>query len=75
MQQPKYPQIGVRIDPEFRAEVKAGAERYFEGSESALLREAARVYIALRRKLGVQYEPTLHLLIGEPAAAEEGRVA
>lgn len=67
MEQAKYPQIGVRVDPAFRAEIKAGAERHHEGSESALLREAARVYLSLRRKFGVQYEPIVFGLIGDGA--------
>ncbi len=56
------PVIGVRVEPDFRAAIKGVAEQYHDGSESGLLREAARVYLAMRRKYGVQYEPTLALL-------------
>ncbi len=66
----RLPQIGVRVEPRFRAEIKNAAERHHGGNESLLLREAARVYLALRRKLGVQYDPTLALLIGDDASGE-----
>ncbi len=69
----RQPQIGVRVEPDFRAEIKASADRHFGGNESLLLREAARVYLAMRRRLGVQYEPTLALLIGDDA--RNGEVA
>ncbi len=64
MSEPR-PVIGVRVEPAFRAEIKAAAIRHHGGNESLLLREAAEVYLELRRKLGVQYEPTMALLIGE----------
>jgi len=70
----RLPQIGVRVEPAFREQIREMADRYHGGNESLLLREAGRVYIALRQRLGVQYEPTLALLIGpEPAAAGEPR--
>lgn len=67
MEQVKYPQIGVRVDPAFRTEIKAAADRHHEGSESAVLREGARLYVAMRRKFGVQYEPIVSGLVGDPA--------
>ena len=62
--------IGVRVEPAFRTEIKAEADRRFGGNESLLIREATRVYLRLRRKLGHQYEPTLALLCGDEAAVE-----
>lgn len=64
----KYPQIGIRVDPEFRAEVRAAADRYHQGNESYMGREALKTYMALRSRLGSQYEPTIALLLGPPAS-------
>lgn len=61
----RQPQIGVRVEPEFRAEIKAEAIRRFGGNESLLLRESARVYLRLRRHLGTRYESVLGALIGD----------
>lgn len=71
----KSPQIGVRVDPAFRAEIKLMADKHFDRSESALLREAARTYISLRRKLGPQYEPTIAILTGETSEPRETAIA
>ena len=69
------PVIGVRVDPGFRAEIKAGADRYHDGSESAVLRAGAKLYLLMRDRLGPQFEPTLMALWGislhEPADERE----
>jgi hypothetical protein len=57
--------IGVRVTPEFRAEIAGEAEKRFGGNESLLMREATALYIRMRHKLGPQFEPTINLLIGE----------
>jgi hypothetical protein len=57
--------IGVRVPPSLRADIKQVALRHFDGNESDLLREGARLYIALRHKFGVQYEPFVATLIGD----------
>lgn len=62
----KGPNIGVRVEPALRAEIKAEASHRFDGNESMLMREATVIYIRLRRKLGPQYEPTIALLLGDP---------
>lgn len=59
--------IGVRFPLSVRAEVKAAADRHFEGNESRLVREATRLYLAMRRQFGVQYEPTVSRLLGTSA--------
>lgn len=64
MVQAKYPQIGVRIDPELRTEIKTIARRHHEGSDSAAIRAGARLYITLRNRLGPNFEPTLLALWG-----------
>lgn len=61
----RQPQIGVRVEPQFRAELKEVADRYFGGNESLLFREAVKKYIRMRRKLGAQFEPFLATIIGE----------
>ena len=58
------PQIGVRMEPSLRDEIRVEADKYFGGNESLLLREGAILYINLRRKLGTLYEPTLGLWLG-----------
>jgi hypothetical protein len=63
--------IFARVSPEFRAEIKAEAVERFEGNEGAVIREAARTYLRLRRKLGPQYEPTLALLLGDSSSIQE----
>lgn len=51
--------IGVRVEPAFRADIKAEAEARFGGNESLMAREAMKLYISLRRRLGVEFEPTV----------------
>lgn len=63
--------IGVRVEPEFRAEIKDAARRFHGGNESLLLRESARLYLDLRRKLGPQFEPFLHIHLGNRNAASD----
>lgn len=58
-------QIGVRVDPEFRARVRAEAERNFGGNESLVLRKGTDLYLRLREKLGVQFEPMLAIWLGD----------
>lgn len=60
-------QIGVRVTPEFRARVRAEAERSFDGNESLVLRKGTDIYLRLRAKLGAQFEPTIALLLGDDA--------
>lgn len=51
--------VGFRVEPEFREEIKRVATRHHEGNESFLLREAARLYVDLRRTLGPRFEVAL----------------
>jgi hypothetical protein len=67
----RRPMIGVRFVPAEKAVVKAGAERYFDGNESDLLRAGTRLYLRLRDKLGVQFEPTMALILGENGSGKE----
>lgn len=71
MAQRKGPNIGVRVEPDLRAEIKAEAARQFGGNESMLVRKATVDYLRLRRKLGPQYEPTIALLLGESSLTDE----
>ena len=64
MAQRKGPNIGVRVEPDLRAEIKAEADKRFGGNESLLMREATRKHLRMRRKLGAQYEPTMLVLPG-----------
>lgn len=68
--------IGVRVTPELREQIASEAEKRFGGNESLLMREATVLYIELRRKLGVQFEPTIHVLTGAPnESADNQKVA
>lgn len=66
----RQPMIGVRVEPGFRDEIKAEADKRFGGNESLLMREATRTYLRMRRKLGAQYEPTLLDLLGDEEQQE-----
>ncbi len=61
----RLPQIAVRVQPGFRDQITQSADRHHDGNESSLIRESIRLYIALRRKLGAQFEPTIHILLGD----------
>lgn len=60
-------QIGVRVTPEFRARVRAEAERNFDGNESLVLRKGTDLYLRLKSRLGPQFEPTIALWLGDEA--------
>jgi hypothetical protein len=69
------PQIGVRMEQSLRDEVAAEAAKRFGGNESQLLREGVVLYLALRRKLGVQFEPTMLMWLGHEYNAPPDRPA
>ena len=56
--------INFRVDAAFDARMQEEAEIRFDGSKAHLARTSVEVYIALRRSLGVQFEPTVALLTG-----------
>lgn len=64
-------QIGVRVDPEFRARVRAEADRNFGGNESLVLRKGTDLYLRLKEKWGVQFEAVVAGLLGD----DQGRPA
>ena len=66
-------QIGVRVDAAFRAEIKAAADRHFGGNESYLVRAATELYIRLRQRLGLQFEPVVGSLV--PPDGDDRRAA
>ena len=66
----RYPQVGVRVDPTLREDIRAGARRYHDGSDSALMRAAARLYLALRQRFGVRFDD--HLLMTYGVTLEDG---
>ena len=49
--------IGVRVRPEERAALKDAAGRWFDGNESLLVRQAVELFIGLRLRHGLNFEP------------------
>ncbi len=63
--------VGVRCEPELRAEFKAEAER--RGiSEATMLREAGKAWMRLRNRYGPHLESQIAVWLGE-APAFDGR--
>lgn len=70
---PKPAIIFARVDDALRMQIRAEADRRFEGNESLVVREAVRLYLRLRHHLGPAFEPTLQGIA--PVATEPVEVA
>lgn len=68
----RFPQLAIRVKPEFRDEIAEYAARHFAGNESELFRVGARLVIDLRQKYGHRFETVVYDLLndgGDEAAA------
>ena len=54
--------INFRVDAAFDTRMQEEAEIRFDGSKGHLSREAVELYLTLRNRLGVQFDPTIALL-------------
>lgn len=48
--------LNVRVDPDLHDRATSAAERYFEGSEAMLMRQALEIYLDLRDSLGFDFD-------------------
>jgi hypothetical protein len=58
----RRPILSARCDPALVEQVRAEAERRFDGNEGQLVRDSVRLYLRLRERLGTAFEPTIEAL-------------
>lgn len=55
----RAPAVSLYVDADLKSAIAEEAERRFEGNESMLWREAVRLYLDLRQRLGTNFDAAI----------------